>query len=354
MQIYLGLFLEDRRREALAEVYRELLGGASERTLTFEQVSDAMLEAWARAWSVLSSPPAWMPLPGWPTPAMEGTRVLLRDGRVLAAGPGGQPWDVIDGPRGSTTDVWDRRESVDLAKLGAPPTLPEMLADGWAEYPQRAVERSGGEWLVYGSMGAPCWGAYGMLGFGGMMEAMRSDPEGLDAIIANRLAHMLARIDLYAEAGIECIFIEECLSSSDLISEADYLRFSYPSTGALLQHARDLGLRSVYYYCGAIEDRLEHLATLPADTLAFEESKKDFAIDLAAVRAAVGPERALLGNIDAVLVRDADEARLRREVEAQFAAAGPLLATSAGSPLTLDTDARKLDWMVELSARRGA
>ena len=203
-------------------------------------------------------------------------------------------------------------------------------------------------------MGAPYWCAYGQLGFGGMMEAMRSDPEALDAIIANRLAHMTARADSYAEAGVECVFVEECLSSSDLVSEADYLRFSFPSTRELLQHARDLGLRSVYYYCGAVEDRLEHLATLPADALAFEESKKDFVIDLAAVREAVGPDRPLLGNIDAVLVRDVDEAGLRREVEAQFSAAGPLLAVSAGSPLTPDTEARKLDLMVELSARFGA
>ena len=144
MQTYVGLFLEDRRRQALAGVYRELLGDASERTLSFEALSDAMLEAWARAWSALSSPPAWMPLPGWPTPAMAGTRILLRDGRVLAAGPGGQPVDVIDRPRGSTTDVWDRREAVDLARLGDAPTLQAMLAEGWGEYPRRAVERFGG------------------------------------------------------------------------------------------------------------------------------------------------------------------------------------------------------------------
>ena len=77
-------------------------------------------------------------------------------------------------------------------------------------------------------------------------------------------------------------------------------------------------------------------------------------IDLAAVREAVGPDRPLLGNIDATFVRDATDEALSRAVEAQFAAAGPLLAVSAGSPLTPDTEARKLDLMVELSARFGA
>lgn len=354
MQTYLGLFFEDRRRRALAQVYRERLGGAPERTLGLEQVSEAEIEAWARAWSVLISPPAWIPVRGWPTRSTDGTRILQKDGRILVVAPGGQPVDVVDGPRGSTTDLWDRRPAMDPARLPEPPSLRTALSDGWLEHPRRAVERFGGEFLAHAAINAPFCAVYAHLGFAGMMEAMRNEPELLDAITANRLAHARVTLEVCAEAGIECVFVEETLSSSDLISEADYLRFSYPSARDLFGHARDLGLRTVYYYCGAIEDRLEHLAALPADALAFEESKKDFTIDLGAIRNVLGPGRPLLGNIDATFVRDAGDDALRRGVEAQFEAAGPLLATSAGSPLTLDTDVRKLDLMVELSAQCGA
>ncbi|MBD3292169.1 MAG: hypothetical protein GF393_04540, partial [Armatimonadia bacterium] len=111
--------------------------------------------------------------------------------------------------------------------------------------------------------------------------------------------------------------------------------------------------RTVYYYCGAIDDRIEHIAHLPADALAFEESKKAFEVDLGAVRETIGPDRPLLGNIDATFVRDATQEALSRAIEAQFEAAGPLVATSTGSPLILDTDVRKLDLMVELSAQLG-
>lgn len=349
--MYLGLFLEKRRREALADVYLEILGDAPEMTLSFEQVSDAELDAWERAWSALNTPPAWMPAPGWPTRSADGTRVVQRDDRVLVAAPGGKPVDFVSAETSSDRDVWDRRDAFSTEDLVDPPTLSEALAAGWSEHPRRAVERWGGEYLLHGSMGAPWWAAYSRLGFGALMDVMRSDPALLDAVISNNLAHMRVRAEVYAEAGVECVFIEECLSSSDLISEADYLRFSFPSTRELLEHARGLGLRTVYYYCGAIEDRLKHLAALPADALAFEESKKGFEIDLAEVRDVVGPDRPLLGNIDAVFVRDADRCGLRRAVETQFDRAGPLLATSAGSPLTPDTDVRKLDLMVELSAQ---
>ncbi|MEA3400004.1 MAG: uroporphyrinogen decarboxylase family protein [Armatimonadota bacterium] len=349
MQTYLGLFLEPRRREALAAVYGEMLGGAGERELSFEELVEAQFDAWERAWSVLQRPPAWMPTRFGPTRAAGGTRIMLREGRVLSQAPGGEPVDVIDAPKGSTTDVWDRRSDVasrDPDRIAPVEDAAAHRQSGTLELPRRAVERWGDEYLVYGSVGAAYWSAYSALGFAGLMETMRSGPELLAEIIANRTRTLCGRLDLLAEAGVECIFTEECLSSSDLISEEDYLRFSLPAARELLQHARDLGLRTVYYCCGGVEDRLEHLAELPADVLAFEESKKGFEIDLGQVRRAIGDDRSLLGNIDATLLRDGSEETIRRAVRAQFDAAGPLLATSLGSPVTLDTEPWRIDAMV--------
>jgi uroporphyrinogen-III decarboxylase len=302
---------------------------------------------------VLESPPAWLPVRGWPTRSADGTRVLLYGERVLVAPPDKDPVDVVAAETSSTRDVWDRREDFDVAAMPDPPTTSEAIADGWVDHPRRFVERWGGDYLLHGQMGTPYWAVYSRLGFGGMMETMLTEPELLEQIIDNHLERLRTRLDVYAEAGVECVFIEETLSSSDLISEDNYLRFSFTSNRDLLEHARDLGLRTVYYYCGAIEDRLAHLAELPADALAFEESKKAFEIELADVREAVGPDRPLLGNIDATFVRDTDEAGIRRAVNAQFEAAGPLLATCTGSPLILDTSSGKLDLMVECTEQLG-
>ncbi|MCD6360432.1 MAG: hypothetical protein J7M38_06145 [Armatimonadetes bacterium] len=195
-------------------------------------------------------------------------------------------------------------------------------------------------------MGMPFWMCYSALGFAGLMESIHGDPDLIDALIERATHNAAQRVRLIAASGAQCLFIEECLSSSDMISEADYLRFSWPSAEVVLTAAREAGLRTVYYFCGGIEARLEHLARLPADVLAFEEGKKDFEIDLARVRAVVGEDRPLLGNIDATVIRDADEQGITDAVAGQFAAAGLLLATSCGSPLTLDTPSWKLDAMV--------
>ncbi|HUS80354.1 MAG TPA: uroporphyrinogen decarboxylase family protein, partial [Armatimonadota bacterium] len=315
----------------------------------------AELDAWDRAWSLLRRPPAWMPLRPVYTPA--GGATIRRSGdRLLYQAAGRAVTDLTDPATSSDRDVWDRRDAAGAS--------PEELVPLWdvedaAIEAQRraaapALQRWGGRYLLHASLGAPYWGCYSRLGFAGLMETMRTDRGLLGAMIERITHNAVQQVRLIAGSGARCLFIEECLSSSDLISEDDYLRFSYPAAERVLSAAREAGLRTVYYYCGGIEGRLGHLARLPADALAFEESKKGFAVDLARVREAVGPERPLLGNLDATLVRDLEGGGIARVVRGQFEAAGPLLATSCGSPLTLDTPPEKLDALVAATEALGA
>lgn len=357
LQIYLGLYLEPHRRQALVQHYRRLLGERQSITVTGEQVLVAEMEAWAQAWARLRHPPAWMPLRLVHTPAAPVT-IRAEGERLLYCPAGGPAQDLTSTVGGSDRDIWDRREHT-----GA--TLdPDRLVPVWeateqqlrqaAESGARARERWGGDYLLHSLVAMPYWACYSALGFAGLMETMRADAGLLAELVARATHNACQRVRLLAAAGTPCIFFEECLCSSDLISEEDYLRFSYPATRAVLEAARAAGMGTVYYFCGGIERRLEHLAHLPADALAFEESKKGFSIDLARVRGAVGPERPLLGNLAATLIRDADEAGIRRAVRQQFEAAGPLLAISAGSPLTLDTPTEKLDALVRATEQLGA
>ena len=244
MQTYLSLYLEPHRRAGLEAVYRELLAGEAERTLDFDERVEAELDAWERAWSVLAKPPAWMPARWSPVAHGQLTRIAERDGRIFAGLDGGDLVDVIDAPKGSTTDVWDRREE-------GRPLDPEALAPAWeaqaaidagaTEYARRARARWGERYLIYGATGAPFWSAYSCLGFAGLMESVHCEPDSLGEIIAGRAEVLCATVDVWAAAGLKCVFMEECFSSSDLISEADYLRFSLPAARDVLQHARDLG-----------------------------------------------------------------------------------------------------------------
>ncbi len=353
MQTYLGLYLEDRRREALVDIYREMLGEADEVEVIPEQVLSAELDAWQRAWDALRTPPAWMLMRIPHPPSSPAT--VRRDGQRLMWRVGDGPErDLTDATSSSDRDVWDRRadprfdpDPVTLIPVWEPDSSYLLIE---AATVMRANARWGSRYLLHGHMGMPYWACYSALGFAGLMESMHSDGKLLDALIERATHNALQRVKLTVESGIECLFIEECLCSSDMISEQDYLRYSYPAAEAVLHAARAAGLRTVYYFCGGVEGRLKHLARLPAHALAFEEGKKDFEIDIGRVRNAVGVLRPLLGNIDVTALRDADAEGIGRLVAQQMRDAGPMLATSCGSPLTLDTPAWKLDAMVEATA----
>ena len=92
--------------------------------------------------------------------------------------------------------------------------------------------------------------------------------------------------------------------------------------------------------------RLPALRQLPIDGLIVEESKKDFTIEIGAVRAAVGPQLCLWGNVDVYdVLQRGTEAQVRAEVARQIAVAGRegAFVVATGSPLPLDLQPARAD-----------
>jgi len=150
-----------------------------------------------------------------------------------------------------------------------------------------------------------------------------------------------------AAAGVQYLWLEECLSSADLISPRDYERFAFATTGPYIAEAKRLGLTVVLYYCGDVMSRLPWLKRLGMDALAVEESKKGFSVDIADVIAEVGDTCCVFGNVDAVQVmlegtRATIEAEVHRQLRLGRQAGGFVLCQ--GSPFTLDTPAEKVGW----------
>jgi uroporphyrinogen-III decarboxylase len=148
---------------------------------------------------------------------------------------------------------------------------------------------------------------------------------------------------------VDIVWIEECLSSADLISPANYERFAFSTSRAFIADVNRLGLTTVFYYCGDVIPRLPWLKQLGAAGLAVEESKKGFTVEIADVIAAVDGACAVFGNVDAIQVihegtPKAIEAEVRRQIRAGQKANG--FVVCQGSPFTLDTEPRKVDWFV--------
>ena len=355
--LYLGLYRAPYHRRW----YREMLlerAASGAWGVTWDGYLELLVDLKSRLVAVFREEIDWQDIGLGPNRAdIDGFLRVERDGdRVFWIGPDGARHEVTADP-GESRDVWEAEHpptteaEVDaLIPIGS---AQQAIAAGHTEAARRIIARDAGRHLIAGATGTPFWGAYGVFGFSGMMETMHDRPELFKYVTERSLAQRVEGLGLWADAGVDCIFVEECLSSADLISPRQYVEFCLPTTRAMLQAIRDRGLRCVHYVCGDVYPRLDRIRELPFDAFGVEESKKGFTLDISEIRRRLGPDVTLLGNVDVRIVRDGSRHEIAAEARRQVDHAGRdgRFIMSLGSPLTLDTPPEKLDMLTE--ATRG-
>ena len=77
-------------------------------------------------------------------------------------------------------------------------------------------------------------------------------------------------------AGGDAIYIDDATATNDMISVADYERYSLPYMQAMVDEIHRLNHKAIVIYFGGISDRLEQIAATGADCLLMEASMKGF------------------------------------------------------------------------------
>ena len=265
------------------------------------------------------------------------------------------------GERPANADLWDESAACS-ARADVDALLPirsaeELEAQGAFAVTRILAARVGDRLPISCIAPTPFWSTYGLLGFQGMMVMMREKPALFAYLMERRGRQRMEMLKGLARAGVEYVWLEECLSSADLISPRDYERFAFATTGPTIAEAKRLGLTVILYYCGDVIPRLPWLVRLGMDALAVEESKKGFSVDIADVIAAVGDACCVFGNVDAVQVmcegsKEAIRAEVDRQIRLGQRARGFVLCQ--GSPFTLDTPPDKVGWFVQCARRYGS
>jgi uroporphyrinogen-III decarboxylase len=356
--LYMSLYLAGPRHDARARLWRERAEAAGgTRPVTREEYLEVEHAVWWEGYGRFAELPDWLHVPLLsPRHATEECVVEVdREGCFWRGRYGRQR---LDAPFTNMAPcLWEADDppaSVDEVKARIPVSDADQLAaSGGFDLAERLVSEMGERQALYWATGAPYPAAYRHLGFYGLMLAMRERPDIVLAIGERTLANTLAWAAAARNAGLELVFVEEWACGADLIGPADYHTFAWPFERDLCRGLRELGFRTVFYFCGSIADRLDRIAALEADALAFEESKKDWTVDIAAIRKELGPERCLFGNMDVVLLRDGSPDAVNREVQRQIESAGPgAFVVSLGSPVTLDTPPGQVDLLMR-AARAG-
>lgn len=210
--------------------------------------------------------------------------------------------------------------------------------------------------LLYGHIASPIWSLYDLLGYEGMMVFLAQDP-GLASYAGRRiLENVIQRIRMISALGADAVWIEECLT--DQISPELFRAISVPLVRQCVQEARTCGLKSIYYYCGNPNDRLDAILSAGADAVHFEESKKGFTIDIADIINRVKGRCTVFGNLDAInVLQNGSEDMLRLEIQRQLEAGrnnGGRFIMSTGSPITPETPVEKVRLYTGLVRKYGA
>jgi hypothetical protein len=216
--------------------------------------------------------------------------------------------------------VLDSRRQIDEA-LPLPPreSAESLAADGRLDKPRRMLAEFAAEKMPWTQLPSPITPLLHVWGFEGLMVACADRPDLVEYACRRVVQCNRLRIAAWRAAGAELIWLEE--GYSDLISPRLYERLLLPSLQEMTAALREAGMKSIHYYTGDPNDRLELLLASGADALALECSRKAFTVEIEDLARRVDGRIALLGNLDEVQVLEKGPvSAIRAEVERQLAA----------------------------------
>jgi len=248
------------------------------------------------------------------------------------------------------------REEIDeRLPLGPEPDYHAPFRDGRADVSEQLLGEFGSEKYPIQSVGSPLWRCYALWGFEGMMTALVDMPDLVEYVCQRETEIACRSVRASAALGAAGIWFEECMT--DMISPDAFRRFNLPYLRQIMDTIREIGMHSVYYYCGDPTGKLDLLLDSGADALGLEESKKGFDIDIAEVAEYVDGRMPLLGNLDAIYLLEAGtEDEIRAEIARQIAAGrrnGSRFIMSIGSPVTPGTPTTRVRQYCEWTREMG-
>jgi uroporphyrinogen-III decarboxylase len=226
-----------------------------------------------------------------------------------------------------------------------------LVEEGRLDYIKMVVEKFGSEKLICASINSPFWGSTSFFGVTKTYTNLYRKPELIEALCRRLTESSIEILKAYSKMGVDIVWFEECLASSNEISLSHFNRFCLPYNVELLSEINRLGMKSVYYPCGDVRDRLELMIEAGPDGISLEESKKGFEIDLAWVNEVVEGRLCIFGNLDSIgVLQNGTREELRREIRRQVGIGREYgrFVMSLGSPVTPRTSASRVREYVDL------
>lgn len=262
--------------------------------------------------------------------------------------------EIIKQPPGGTHIKRDEERVKSIDEIDAHVKVVDaktQIEEGRLDYIERVVEKFGSDKYICASIPSPFWSSSGFFGITKTYTNLFRKPELVEAICRRLTESSKEILRAYSKIGVDIIWFEECLASANEISLSHFNRFCLPYNEELFSEIKRLGMKSVYYPCGDVRDRLELMIEAGPDCISLEESKKGFEIDLAWVNEVVDGRVCIFGNLDSIgVLQNGTIEELREEIRRQVETGweNGRFVMSLGSPVTPRTSASRVREYVDL------
>lgn len=244
--------------------------------------------------------------------------------------------------------VYDRKDIGERVKAA---TAAELLARGVADYKIAAAEAMADKFILSGGVVGTFYACVAHVGMMNLLTMVREEPALLRSLSERLLEQNVELIRCWAAAGGDAIYIDDALSTCDMIRVKDYEEFCLPGMREMVREIRRLGKKAILIYFGGIADRVEQICSLGADALMMETSMKNYRNDLSEIAEKVKGRMALFGNLDPIgLIEKGTDEGVREKIaeQAQIGRARCKgFITSTGSPITPDTPLSRVQDLAE-------
>jgi len=248
--------------------------------------------------------------------------------------------------------VFDKKDIADGVKIVK---AEDIIATGVNDYIEAMVAGLGKDhFIMSGGLTGALWACTTYLGQTNLLAMLVENADLVDYLTKRILEQTIESIRRLAAAGGDAIFIDDALSTCDMISVKHYERFSLPYVAEMVREVHRLGHKAVVIYFGGVADRIEQIASTGADALAMEASMKGYVNDIGEAAQKIGQRISLFANVDPVgVLQGGTDAELEGEVRRQALAAKKArgFVMSTGSPITPATPLGRVRRFIELGRR---
>ncbi len=231
-----------------------------------------------------------------------------------------------------------------------------LISLGHLDYIEEAVKSIGDRCFITAVVSDTFAWCYEYVGISNLFTLLYEEPDLIHCLSERLLEKVTGEIKALGRVGVDAIFIEECLNTTEILSPSFFLEFAMPYTYRIVAEVQSQNMKAIPAYFGGVADRVEEINSLGADGLLVETSMKNYVNDLADIGGRLTGETCLFGNIDPYGVLEKSSAEvLKQKVEEQAAIGRKIMdgrfIISTGSPVTPGTTIERLRSFIEIGRK---